>query len=69
MKKNMGTADRLTRIGLAIVLLALYLTDTVEGTLGYIFAGVAVIFLLTSLISFCPLYAIVGIKTCPAEKE
>lgn len=64
MKKNMGTTDRLLRIVLAIVVAILYFTNTISGTLAVVLGTFAVIFILTSLISFCPLYAPFGINTC-----
>lgn len=64
MKKNIGTTDKMIRIIVAIVLLALYFTGTISGTLAYVGIAVAGIFLLTGLINFCPLYAVLGIKTC-----
>lgn len=67
--KNMGTADRWTRVGLAIVLILTYVSGTVTGTLGIIFTVVGVVFLLTSLIGFCPLYAPFGIRTCPRKEN
>ncbi len=63
MKKNMGTADRIVRAIIAIVIAALYVTGTISGTLGTVLLVVAVIFLLTSFISFCPLYLPFGIRT------
>lgn len=63
MKKNMGIADRAIRTLLAIVMIALYLTGTVTGVLGIILIVASVIFLLTSLISFCPLYLPFGLST------
>lgn len=68
MKKNMGTADKVIRFIIAAVLIALYYTGTLTGTLGIVGLVVAGIFVLTSLVNFCPLYAIFGIRTCPAEK-
>ena len=68
MKKNMGNADRIVRILLAVVFAALYFTGTVTGTLGLVLVVAAGIFALTSVISFCPLYAILGISTCPVKK-
>ena len=70
MKKNMGTTDRIIRILLAIVFGALYFTGTVTGTWGIVLLIVGVVFLLTSLVSFCPLYPLLGINTvCKKEKE
>lgn len=63
MKKNLGSADRVIRIILAAVLGYLYYNQTVTGTLGIVFLIVAVVLLLTSFISFCPLYAIFGLRT------
>lgn len=64
MKKNMGTADRAIRLILAAVAIALFATGTVSGTLGIVLAVAGGVFVLTSLVSFCPLYPIFGINTC-----
>ena len=69
MKKNMGTADRTIRTILAVVVAVLYFTNVITGTLGIVLMVLAAVFLLTSVISFCPLYAPFGVKTCPAEKS
>lgn len=69
MKKNMGGTDRIVRVLLAIILVVLYWQNIIEGTLAYILIGVAGIFALTSLISFCPLYTLVGLNTCKIEKN
>lgn len=69
MKKNMGTADRLIRILLAVVFAVLYFTNTVTGVFGIVLLVLGGVFLLTSLISFCPLYTLIGLNTCPAKKE
>ncbi|MCB2195116.1 MAG: DUF2892 domain-containing protein [Bacteroidetes bacterium] len=68
MKKNMGVADKIIRILVAIVIVALYFTGIIKGTLGIVLMILAGIFVLTSLISFCPLYTIFGLRTCPREK-
>lgn len=64
MKVNMGSADRMVRLMVAVVLTVLYLSKIVTGTLGAIALVVAGIFLLTSLVRFCPLYTLLGINTC-----
>jgi hypothetical protein len=69
MKKNMGSADRMIRIVVAIILAALYFTGTVTSTLGIVLVVIAGVFTLTSVISFCPLYSIVGLSTCPVQKN
>lgn len=60
----MGSADRIIRILLAVVFAALYFSGTVEGTTGLVLLILGAVFLLTSVISFCPLYAPFGINTC-----
>ncbi len=67
MKKNMGKMDRYIRVLIAVVLAALYFTEVITGTLATIGLVVAIVFLLTSLLSFCPLYTLLGIHT--GEKE
>lgn len=56
MKKNMGIIDRSVRILIAVVIAALYYKDYLTGTFGIILLVFAIIFVLTSLIGFCPLY-------------
>ena len=68
MKKNMGTADRIIRVLIAAVIATLYFMNILTGTIGIVLLVLAGIFVLTSLISFCPLYAPFGLKTCPAKK-
>ena len=69
MKKNLGSTDRIVRIILAVILAALYFTNVVSGTLGTILLILAIILLLTSLISFCPLYFPLGISTLKKKKD
>lgn len=64
MKKNMGSTDRIVRILIAAIIAVLYFTGVVSGTLGIILLVLAGVFVLTSFISFCPLYAPFGISTC-----
>lgn len=68
MKKNMGEADRLIRLIIAAVVVALFFADIITGTLGIVLMVLAGVFVLTSMISFCPLYAPFGIKTCKMKK-
>ena len=63
MKANMGSLDKVLRIFMAIVFAILFITKTVEGTSGIILLVVGGIFLFTSIVSFCPLYQILGINT------
>ena len=68
MKKNMGSTDRFVRTLIAAVIAALYFTNVISGTLGLVLLVAAGVFVLTSLVSVCPLYSIFGIKPCPARK-
>lgn len=63
MKKNMGAIDKGFRILVAVVVVILYFTNVISGTLGIVLLIFAGIFVLTSLISFCPLYTLIGINT------
>ena len=65
----MGSADRIIRVVLAIIMAVLYFTGTVSGTIGLVLLILAGIFVLTSFVSFCPLYAPFGIRTCSSEKK
>ena len=56
MKKNMGTIDKLIRVLLAVVVAVLYFTHVISGILAIILLVIAGIFIVTSLVSFCPLY-------------
>lgn len=68
MKKNMGTADKAIRILIAVVIGVLYFTNTISGTLAIVFGVLAVVFVLTSFISFCPLYLPFGINTSKKKR-
>ncbi|WP_299161306.1 DUF2892 domain-containing protein [uncultured Eudoraea sp.] len=68
MKKNMGSADRIIRFIVAAIIAVLYFTEIIGGTLGIVLLVLAGVFVLTSFVSFCPLYAPFGISTC-AVKE
>jgi hypothetical protein len=63
MKPNMGTADKIIRIAIAVLIAVLYFTNVISGTLGIILLVLAAVFVLTSLISICPLYLPFGINT------
>jgi hypothetical protein len=69
MKKNMGTADKSIRILAAVIIGVLYYMGTISGTLGIILLVLAGVFVLTSFISFCPLYAPFGISTGAKQKK
>ncbi len=56
MKQNMGTADRIIRVIIAALFAYLYFGGIVTGALGIVLLVLAVVFLATSVIAFCPLY-------------
>jgi hypothetical protein len=63
MKINMHITDRVIRVLLSLVIVILYFSGYFSGTLAIIVLIAAIIFTLTSLIGFCPLYALLGIST------
>lgn len=63
MKPNMGTADKAVRILVAVIIAILYFTNQITGIAAIILLILAGIFILTSFISFCPLYLPFGIST------
>lgn len=63
MKTNVGIIDRAIRILIAIVIIVLYFTNVISGTLAIVLLVLAVVFILTGLIRFCPLYLPLGINT------
>lgn len=63
MTKNMGTIDKVIRILVAVVIAILFFTNVITGTLGIVLLVLALVFVITSFISFCPLYLLFGINT------
>ena len=63
MRQNMGVADRLIRVVIAAIIAILYFTGRISGTIGIILLILAAVFVLTSLVRFCPLYKPMGINT------
>ena len=68
MKPNMGTFDRIMRLLAATLVIALYFLNVISGTVAIVLLVLAGIFILTSLISFCPLYLPFGISTKKEQK-
>jgi small-conductance mechanosensitive channel len=68
MKQNMGSVDRLIRTILAVVVAVLYFTDQITGTAAIVLGIIAAIFLLTSVVGFCPLYYTLKISTKKEQK-
>jgi hypothetical protein len=67
MKKNMGTVDRVFRVLVAVIILILYFTHVISGTLAVILLILGGIFAVTSLLGFCPLYLPFGLSTRTKE--
>ncbi len=67
MKTNMGLVDRIVRVVLALIVGVLFLTGQISGVAAIILGILAVVFLLTSIVSFCPLYLPFGISTKKKE--
>jgi hypothetical protein len=69
MKQNMGSTDRLARLLAAVTIGVLFITNNISGTLGIFLLVLSGVFLLTSLIGFCPLYLPFGISTKDSSTE
>lgn len=69
MRKNMGAVDRIIRVLLAVVVAVLYFTNQISGTAAIVLGIIAIIFLLTSLAGFCPLYVPFKISTRRKEES
>jgi hypothetical protein len=67
MKKNMGTVDKVIRILVAVVVVILYFTNVISGTLAIILLALSAIFVVTSILGICPLYMPLGLSTKKKE--
>ncbi len=67
MKKNMGTIDKVIRVLVAVIILVLYFTHVISGTLAVILLILAGVFVVTSLLGFCPFYLPFGLNTKKKE--
>jgi hypothetical protein len=63
MTKNMGSADRVIRVILAAIVIALYFANVISGTVAIILLAFSAIFILTSMVGVCPLYLPFGLST------
>jgi K+-transporting ATPase A subunit len=69
MKTNMGSLDRMVRMIIAVMLGLSAFMGMITGTWAIVAYAVTAVFLLTSLVGFCPLYAVFGISTCSRKVE
>jgi len=67
MQKNMGPVDRIFRVLIAILIVVSYWQGFITGTLSIVLLVVSGIFLLTSILSSCPCYSIIGMNTCKVK--
>ncbi len=65
----MGSADRIIRLIVAAIIAVLFLSGSITGTLGIVLAIIALIFIATSIFGFCPLYTLLGIRTCKTSNN
>ena len=69
MKKNMGSLDKGIRIIAAIIIALLYLFNVINGPVAITLMIVAIVFILTSFMNFCPLYTVIGLSTRTKNKN
>lgn len=69
MKTNMGTADKVIRIFLALTFIYLYANEYITGTLGLALMLVTLFFNISSIVGYCPLYAALAINTCKTRRS
>ena len=69
MKKNVGNADRLLRLMIALIIIPLYFMGNLNGIAGNLLFFIGIIILLTSIFSFCPIYALLGMNSIPKKNN
>lgn len=69
MKKNMGGADRIIRVVIAAIVATLFFMNILTGVLGITLLVISGVLVLTSFVSFCPLYLPFGITTCSVKPK
>ncbi len=65
----MGALDRFIRLMVALIIVVLFYRDILSSTIGVVLLVVAGIFTVTSFVSFCPLYSLVGLNTCKVKNN
>ena len=68
MKQNIGTTDKVVRIIITVAIAVLFFTNMISGTVAIVLSVLAGVFILTSLLGFCPLYLPFGISTQKKKK-
>jgi len=68
MKRNIGTIDKVIRILVAVAIAVLFFTNVITGTMGIVLMVLGAIFLITGLVSICPIYLLLGLSTSVRSK-
>lgn len=68
LTQNVGTLDRIARLGLGAVLGIVFLAGIVATPLSWLVGVLSVIMLATGALGFCPIYRVVGVRTCPIQR-
>jgi len=68
MKRNVGQVDKMIRLSIVAIVLGLFFTEIISGTLAIVLLVFCTVFLISTLIGFCPLYTLFGINTCEVKK-
>lgn len=69
MKKNMGAVDRVIRAGIAGVIAIAYFSGAIDGAVAIVLGAIALVFVVTGIAGVCPLYAVLGISSCPRTQR
>lgn len=64
MVRNIGGADKITRLVIAAAIAVLYFTNVINGTSGLILLIIAIILVITTFTGYCLLYKLLGVDTC-----
>jgi hypothetical protein len=69
MKQNVGSVDRLVRVIISALIITLYFTNITNGVSGIVLLVIAGVLIITAMVGFCPLYALLGINSCPVKHK
>lgn len=68
LSQNVGRIDRIARLGIGLVLAALFLAGVVAQPWNWVVATLAGIMVLTAALGFCPIYSLLRVSTCPVRR-
>ncbi|MDH3321870.1 MAG: DUF2892 domain-containing protein [Flavobacteriaceae bacterium] len=69
MKKNVGTTDKIIRLLIAVAALYVAYTGMVDSPWHYVLYAVSAVMVLTSIMSYCPLFSVFGINSCKVKQS